>query len=413
MNRPTNVWLVDGDTFVRLADADPSNGSDVDDGLSTRRDEPSLAVISVRGSLNKAASPLAHMMGRATNPDRLRRKVINLRNDGDVDGVMLDIESPGGAYVGMPNLVSAVRDLASEKPTVAFANGKMTSAAYWLGSAADKIVATPSSKIGSLGVFSEAISVADRLEDEGIDRRVIRAGEYKAVPHPAEQLSESAVKVVEKRVNAVYNELVDGIAQNLGMSTEAVKELADGRVYFPTDDGADKLYDEIGTPEEALSLTASMVREQSSSNERNSSMDESDLKENLSTLTKTVESLSEKVDELEDEAGDSASSEDVAKLRAERLLDEHEDKIAADMRDDMLELAVDDYDKAERLLEGMESRNFSGSETPNGTADQNTYSDLETFDDGVGRTEDGELIATTDADVQIFSDLNKDFVDRR
>ena len=108
-----------------------------------------------------------------------------LRNQ---DAVILDIDSPGGTVAGTPELGAAVAALNGQKPVYAFSSGLMCSAAYWIASQAEAIYATPSARVGSIGVVQTVIDNSARLHAEGIkvfgsdaltrDEKLFLGGDY-------------------------------------------------------------------------------------------------------------------------------------------------------------------------------------------------------------------------------------------
>ncbi len=74
--------------------------------------------------------------------------------DFNIDTIVLDVDSPGGNYYGTPETSSKIRAARDSKPIIAVANSLAASAAYWIASAADEIVVTPSGDVGSIGVLA-------------------------------------------------------------------------------------------------------------------------------------------------------------------------------------------------------------------------------------------------------------------
>jgi ClpP class serine protease len=74
-------------------------------------------------------------------------------DDPNIDGILIDIDSPGGRTAGVTETATVVRRARRSKPIVAIANTLAASAAYWIGAQADEIVASPSAEVGSIGVL--------------------------------------------------------------------------------------------------------------------------------------------------------------------------------------------------------------------------------------------------------------------
>lgn len=148
----------------------------------------------------------------------------------DVKRVVMLMDSPGGKVPGLSNLAGQIRRM--ETPTATYVQGNMYSAAYWIGSAADKIYASPTSGVGSIGVIATITSKSRRLEDEGMDVEVIRSVPDKAVVNSMEPISEKAVNTMKRRVNAIHAQFVQEVATNRNISIEAAQEMGDGKDYM-------------------------------------------------------------------------------------------------------------------------------------------------------------------------------------
>jgi signal peptide peptidase SppA len=137
--------------------------------------------------------------------------------DPEVSRILLDIDSPGGMVSGTPELADKV--MASKKPVYAFTGGTMASAAYWIGSAAERILATKSADVGSIGVYTMFLDTTKLMDERGLKVDVISSGDYKGMGVPGTALS--------AQHRAFLQERVDGIA---AMFQEHVSEMRDGMV---------------------------------------------------------------------------------------------------------------------------------------------------------------------------------------
>jgi len=132
---------------------------------------------------------------------------------GRVEAVALVINSPGGSPVQSKLIHDRVRALSEEhgKPVFAFCEDVAASGGYMLALSADEIFADPSSIIGSIGVISAGFGFPGLLEKLGIERRVHRAGENKAMLDPFQPEDEADVKRLEgmqKDIHATFKEMV-------------------------------------------------------------------------------------------------------------------------------------------------------------------------------------------------------------
>ncbi len=153
--------------------------------------------------------------------------------DPDVKAVVLDIDSPGGTVSGVPELAAEIMALRGSKPIVAQANFMAASAAYWIASAADEIVASPSALVGSIGVYLLHMDYSKALELAGIKPTFMSAGEHKTEGNPYEPLTDEAKQGLQAEVDAVYASFVRDVAMGRGASIATVKaDYGKGRVLM-------------------------------------------------------------------------------------------------------------------------------------------------------------------------------------
>src|SRR6266850_7722071 len=108
---------------------------------------PRIAVIPVQGVL------ALHPQSLGASVEEIDQDITAALADPRVDGILLDMDSPGGTVPGIPELGAKILAGRAVKPIVALANGLAASAAYWLASAAHEIIVTPSGEVGSIGVY--------------------------------------------------------------------------------------------------------------------------------------------------------------------------------------------------------------------------------------------------------------------
>ena len=191
--------------------------------------ENGTAVVPIQGMIVPKMSSIGLCM-QGTSMDRLTARVRELKANDAVKNVVLDIHSGGGSVLGVPEAAEAIRELATVKPVTASINMIAGSAAYWLASAANKRFITQSGVAGSIGVYAVIANQAERLKDEGIDARILRAGKFKAMPNGIEAFVEddAGLAMVQGEVNRIYEEFTQAISTNLGISMPEAKALADG-----------------------------------------------------------------------------------------------------------------------------------------------------------------------------------------
>ncbi len=233
--------------------------ADLDDDDGGRRGKRSytiaggVAVIPIRGVIARHASMVnGSSQARGTAVETLRASLRDALAEKRVKAILLDVDSPGGSTDGVNDLAAEIHASRGKKPIWAIAGGGMHSAAYYLASQADRLIAETSSGVGSIGVYMVVHDLSAKAAMEGVKVNVVKAGRLKGVGVPGAPISEEALAMAQDYVNAHYEQFVDAVARGRGITRAKALDLADGR--FHAADRALKLglVDAIGTFESVL-----------------------------------------------------------------------------------------------------------------------------------------------------------------
>lgn len=186
--------------------------------------------------------------------DKVAQVFGDFASDESVGGIVLHIDSPGGGVFGVEELGKQIVDARKKKPVVAVADGLMASAAYWIGASATKVVATPSSLVGSIGVFMLHMDMSKMLDDVGIKPTFVSAGRFKTEGNPLEPLSDEGHDHTQELVDSYYTKFVKAVAKGRGVKTSEVRKgYGEGRVLTAERAVEEGMVDEIGSVESAIS----------------------------------------------------------------------------------------------------------------------------------------------------------------
>lgn len=204
------------------------------------------AIIPVIGPLDKRMSLMQLFFGGSSTED-IRRNFEAAMADSKVGSIVLNIDSPGGSVDGTKELADAIYNARGGKPITAYVDGNAMSAAYWIASAADKIIAPETARVGSIGVYSTQIDASKFYENLGVKKSYIYAGKYKVAGNDAAPLSNEDRAYFQSMVDKYYSLFVEDVARNRGVSTKKVLNgMADGKVFIGSDAFDAGLVDKIG-----------------------------------------------------------------------------------------------------------------------------------------------------------------------
>lgn len=258
IHRAVEARLAGAEISFDASRAGPS-GNRADDSY---RVTDGVAVIPVYGVLEKRANLFTRMSG-GTSTELLARDLRAAFDDPLVDAVVLDIDSPGGAVDSVQVVVDALQANRARgplaKPVVAHANELMASAAYWIGSAADRIVAAPTAQVGSIGVRMMHVDRSGMDEKVGVRRTEIFAGRYKTAGTDTRPLDEESRAYLQSRVDRFYTLFVEAVAANRGVTVAEALRWADGRVLIGEEAREAGLVDAIGNLETAIAMAQDLT----------------------------------------------------------------------------------------------------------------------------------------------------------
>lgn len=185
------------------------------------------------GAVRAGKTVILPVTGVLDRPDyaSIAHRARSLSDDKETERVVLYVNSPGGLVSGAPEAAQAIADLADAKPVTALVDGLGTSAAYWLASQAGEIVASPSSEVGSIGVFAIHADYSRMHSNAGIEVSLIKAGRYKALGNPFQPLDDEARSIIQRSIDDTYREFVAAVARGRGVPVETIEEeYGQGRV---------------------------------------------------------------------------------------------------------------------------------------------------------------------------------------
>jgi protease IV len=222
-----------------------------------------LALSMVRGTTLGVGGRIAvvEVDGLISDDEAFLRDVRRLRRDRTVRGWVVAINSPGGVVAPSQSIFETLLRMKAEDevPLIASIGSVGASGGYYVALAADSIVALPGSITGSIGVLMEYPNVRVLLERIGIRMEVIKAGEQKDLASPFREMEPEHREILEALVQDVHEQFVEAVASARGMSVEAVRGLADGRVLSGRQAQAIGLVDRLGNREDAITVAGRMA----------------------------------------------------------------------------------------------------------------------------------------------------------
>ena len=149
-------------------------------------------------------------------------------------GVVLQVNSPGGSPVQAQNIYAEIRRLRKKHPDIpvyAVVEDVCASGCYYVAAGADRIYVAKSSIVGSIGVLMNGFGFTGLMEKLGIERRLITAGENKAMLDPFSPIEEKDLRHVKQLMNEVHEQFISVVREGRGARLKETPEMFSGLVW--------------------------------------------------------------------------------------------------------------------------------------------------------------------------------------
>jgi signal peptide peptidase SppA len=246
-----------------------------------------IAVLPVVGPLFRYANLFTQVSG-ASSYELLAKDFTQAVENPDVKAIVLNIDSPGGEVNGCAEFADMIHEARGVKPIIAYASGDAASGAYWIAAAADEIVVSKTSALGSIGV----VGVYRGNKGENAVEVVSSQSPYKRLDPD----TDDGRARLQKRIDAMADVFVDAVAKYRGVASSHVQNhYGSGDVFIGDAAVKQGLADRIGSFEKLLSeLSGNPVSEPSphsiNPNQQEKSMDDiQSLREAYPDLTASLE----------------------------------------------------------------------------------------------------------------------------
>ena len=226
-------------------------------GNAARGGPPHVVLVRAVGAISMEGGG-GLLGGRSGITERaLGRTVRTLTDDTSVKAVVLRIDSPGGSALASDLLWRALMQLRAKKPLVVSIGDMAASGGYYLACTANRIIAEPTSIVGSIGVVGGKLAFGPALENVGIHTEAIAppgspAGKrisYESALLPWDPETRERVR---GEMTAVYDLFVKRVAEGRGLPVEAIAGAAEGRIFAGNEAKELHLVDEWGGIDQAI-----------------------------------------------------------------------------------------------------------------------------------------------------------------
>lgn len=148
-----------------------------------------------------------------------------------VKGVLLRLETPGGAVGAVQEIYSGILRLSEKKPVVASMGNVSASGGYYIACAANKIIANPGTITGSIGVIFEYMNLEGVLRAIKMEPVVFKSGKFKDSASPFRKPDREETAYLQGLIDELYSQFRNTVKERRGLSSEVMDNVANGKVF--------------------------------------------------------------------------------------------------------------------------------------------------------------------------------------
>jgi protease-4 len=190
---------------------------------------------------------IVDITGLISDSQYIVNQVKKFRKDKRIRGIILRIDSPGGAVGPSQEIYNEVLKTRESGKTIYASMGALAaSGGYYIASAAERIFANPGTLTGSIGVIMVFSNAQGLMEKIGLQPEIVKAGEYKDIGSPARAMTQKERNLLQSVVTDVHQQFIEAVANGRNISVAEVTKIADGRILTGRQAYSLNLVDQMG-----------------------------------------------------------------------------------------------------------------------------------------------------------------------
>lgn len=220
-----------------------------------------IAIITVDGMITEGAESNSPFGGGGGATARSLIKQIKRVGKDGAKALVIQINSPGGSAAASQAIFDAVMKLKAEKKVkvVATMGDMCASGGYFIAAAADRIVASPASLTGSIGVIMHLANYEGLMGKVGVQNVTIKAGRLKDIASPDRPMTAEERALLQAIVDDTYDQFLTSVAKGRGKTVAQIKPLAEGRIYTGRQALKVGLVDQLGTADDGIDVARKLA----------------------------------------------------------------------------------------------------------------------------------------------------------
>ena len=211
-----------------------------------------ILLISINPPAQQPNLAKIQLKGMILDSSMLRAQIDELHQYPSLKGVLLVVNSPGGAVGASVEISDLIKELAEKLPVVVHTEGVMASGAYYASIGASKIYANRGALIGSIGVIFSGANIKPLLDKIGYEPQTIAAGEYKEIGTHYRDWSAKERTFIQNLIKEEYDTFITDVANARKLDLTNAQQFAEGKIFNATKAKKLGLIDDILSRNQAI-----------------------------------------------------------------------------------------------------------------------------------------------------------------
>jgi protease IV len=209
-------------------------------------DGPRVGVVQIKGIITSSRKPI----------EELRK----FRKDTTVKAIVVRIESPGGSVGPSQEIYREIERTRQKKVVVASMGAVAASGGYYIAAACEKIVASPGTITGSIGVITQTTQVHELLSLAHVQTHTFKSGALKDLGSPLRPMREEDKAFMQGFIGEIYRQFLRDVAKARKCPEAKIRPIADGRILSGEQAFAAGLVDKLGNFTDALDVAGQLAK---------------------------------------------------------------------------------------------------------------------------------------------------------
>lgn len=221
-----------------------------------------MARIDINGPMTKMDTSLMSLFG-GTSTMRVRKSLADARqrySSGEIKGVFIDLDSPGGTVDGTAELANSIRKTAKVMPVFVHAQDMACSAALWIGTQGTRFTVGPTASVGSLGTRVTLTDASKVGETSTVKPVIVDTGVFKSIGAPGKPITDEQKAEIRRYAESMNKVFKDEVKSARNMTAAQITEAATARVYVGEDAVKAGLADAVCSTDEAFEHAKEQIK---------------------------------------------------------------------------------------------------------------------------------------------------------